>query len=117
MADFTFKIIVVGSSGVGKTAVVQRYVRRSFKEHDTSTIGVDIGIKLLRIDNYKIQVGEYVALNYCAYCNLYVTIKIVYIYTWFCLNDLSENTITIITMSVLYNQRYPFSFTERAVFF
>ena len=58
MADYTFKIIVVGTSGVGKTAVVQRYVRKSFKENDMSTIGVDIGIKLLQIDNYKIQVGS-----------------------------------------------------------
>ena len=57
MADFTFKIIVVGSSGVGKTAVVQRYVGKSFRENNQSTIGIDIGMKLLQIDNYKIQVS------------------------------------------------------------
>jgi len=56
MADCTFKIIVVGTSNVGKTAVVQRYVRKSFRENDLATIGVDIGVKLLQIDDFKIQV-------------------------------------------------------------
>ena len=67
MSDYTFKIIVVGASGVGKTAVVQRYVRKSFKEHDTSTIGVDIGIKLIQIDNSKIQVIITFSSAFCNY--------------------------------------------------
>ena len=56
MVDFVFKVIVVGQSGVGKTAIVQRYVQKQFQEFDHATIGVDIGMKMLDIEGYSIQV-------------------------------------------------------------
>ncbi|XP_057313939.1 ras-related protein Rab-30-like [Hydractinia symbiolongicarpus] len=55
MADFVFKIIVVGQAGVGKTSIVRRFIRKSFPENDRPTIGVDIGIKLIEINGVKIQ--------------------------------------------------------------
>lgn len=58
MADFMFKVIVVGQSGVGKTAIVQRYVQKEFQENEHATIGVDIGIKFLEIEGYRVQVGN-----------------------------------------------------------
>lgn len=56
MADFVFKVIVVGQSGVGKTAIVQRYVQKHFQGNEHPTIGVDIGVKLLEIEGYRVQV-------------------------------------------------------------
>jgi small GTP-binding protein len=37
----TFKIVVVGSSGVGKSAIVQRLVDETFREETRSTVGVE----------------------------------------------------------------------------
>jgi len=55
MADYTFKVIVIGQAGVGKTAIVRRFIRKVFPENQRPTIGIDIGIKLLEIDGKKIQ--------------------------------------------------------------
>ncbi len=39
--DFTFKIVVAGSSGVGKTNLISRYTLDLFDDKQTTTIGVD----------------------------------------------------------------------------
>jgi small GTP-binding protein len=41
MAQVTYKIVVVGASGVGKTAMVQRLVDRTFVPDGQPTIGVE----------------------------------------------------------------------------
>ena len=48
------KIIVVGDSGVGKTALLRRYVRNEFSASYSSTIGADFMTKTLEIDNKSI---------------------------------------------------------------
>lgn len=68
MADFVFKIIVVGQAGVGKTSIVRRFIRKSFPENDRPTIGVDIGIKLIEIDGVKIQVGTHMGKLILEFC-------------------------------------------------
>jgi small GTP-binding protein len=37
----TFKVVIVGSSGVGKSAIVQRLVDGTFREETRRTVGVD----------------------------------------------------------------------------
>lgn len=56
MADHTFKVILVGQSGVGKTAIVRRYIKKRFVDKEQPTIGVDIGVKLVNIDGVKVKV-------------------------------------------------------------
>ena len=56
MKDFVFKVIVVGQSGVGKTAIVKRYVQKFFLQNEHPTIGVDIGVKVLEVEGHTIQV-------------------------------------------------------------
>lgn len=53
--DYLFKIIVVGSSGVGKTSLILRYVDNSFNSSYTSTIGVDFKIKTFQLNNETIK--------------------------------------------------------------
>tara|TARA_Y100001958_G_C21225053_1_gene550468 strand:+ start:1286 stop:2191 length:906 start_codon:yes stop_codon:yes gene_type:complete len=46
---FLFKIIMVGDSGVGKSSLLQRYIKRSFFLMSDSTIGVDFSMKKVRV--------------------------------------------------------------------
>mmetsp|Transcript_58902 Transcript_58902/g.97443 ORF Transcript_58902/g.97443 Transcript_58902/m.97443 type:complete len:219 (-) Transcript_58902:169-825(-) len=55
-AEIILKVIVLGNSGVGKTALLQQYIHQSFSEAHKSTIGADlyskkfdIGTKLINL--------------------------------------------------------------------
>ena len=48
-ADYIFKIIIVGSSGVGKSALLLRYTDATFYTNNCSTIGVDYKLKTLEV--------------------------------------------------------------------
>lgn len=48
-ADYIFKIIIVGSSGVGKSALMLRYIDSVFYINSCSTIGVDYKLKTVEV--------------------------------------------------------------------
>ena len=54
--DYTFKILLIGESGVGKTAILERYCDNVFNESLLSTVGVDFKAKYMTIENKKIKV-------------------------------------------------------------
>ncbi|RUS78014.1 hypothetical protein EGW08_014231 [Elysia chlorotica] len=43
--NYLFKLVLAGSSGVGKTSMLMRYVEKEFSETFISTIGVDFKVK------------------------------------------------------------------------
>eukprot|EP01083_Nonionella_stella_P194406 717093_1 len=49
MAEILLKIIVLGESGVGKTAILQQYINKTFSEEHKTTIGADFFTKKLDI--------------------------------------------------------------------
>lgn len=49
------KIILVGDSTVGKSAIVRRFAYRQFIENYYATIGIDFTIKILNINNINIK--------------------------------------------------------------
>lgn len=51
----SYKIIIIGDSGVGKTSLMRRYVNHNFSEIYKSTIGVDFLCKTLKINNKLID--------------------------------------------------------------
>jgi small GTP-binding protein len=51
----TFKIVVVGSSGVGKSAIVQRLVDNTFREEGQSTVGVEFKPFIIRVDEQTVK--------------------------------------------------------------
>ena len=51
MAEILLKIIVLGESGVGKTALLQKYINNTFTEDHKSTIGADFFTKKLEIND------------------------------------------------------------------
>ncbi|KAL1934146.1 hypothetical protein VTP01DRAFT_6328 [Rhizomucor pusillus] len=49
------KVVILGSTGVGKTSVVVRYVENSFKLGITSTVGASFMTKKLTIDDCHVR--------------------------------------------------------------
>ena len=55
--DDDFKVIIVGSSGVGKSAILLRYADDTFDDNLLRpTIGVDFRFKTLDIEGKKIKI-------------------------------------------------------------
>ena len=55
-ADYTFKILTLGESGVGKTCILKRYVDNTFMKTHLATIGIDFKSKIVNIDNKIIKI-------------------------------------------------------------
>ncbi|KAH9091272.1 hypothetical protein LEN26_018804 [Aphanomyces euteiches] len=53
--DATYKILVVGDSGVGKTCLLLRFADDIYGNHNVSTIGVDFKIGTINLDGDKIK--------------------------------------------------------------
>ncbi len=56
----------LGDSGVGKTSFIQRFCRDNFKENFSATVGIDLQVKMLNIDNQIIalQLWDTVKINF-----------------------------------------------------
>ena len=59
-SDFTeLKIVIIGNSGVGKTSMINRYLKKTFDENSSTTIGAMFLTKVVERENgknYKLQV-------------------------------------------------------------
>ncbi|CAG5117219.1 unnamed protein product [Candidula unifasciata] len=53
-SDGVLKIILIGSSGVGKTSLLQRFTDDSFSENGKPTIGVDFEIKTVQVQGRQV---------------------------------------------------------------
>lgn len=55
-----FKVILIGDSGVGKTAIIGRFSEDEFRENHISTIGVDFRYKHVEVDGgvVRLQVWD-----------------------------------------------------------
>jgi small GTP-binding protein len=51
----SFKIVVVGSSGVGKSAIVQRLVDGTFRDEGQSTVGVEFKPFIIPVENQTVK--------------------------------------------------------------
>ena len=58
--DGTFKILILGETGVGKTSLLMRYVEDEFTNAHLPTIGIDFKIKEVSINHkiYKLQIWD-----------------------------------------------------------
>ena len=56
-AKLTLKIIMLGSSEVGKTSILERYFKNEFRENQFSSIGIDFQTKFFKFDSNKIKVN------------------------------------------------------------
>lgn len=54
-SDFSLKILLIGSSSVGKSCMLMRYADNKFTSNFFNTIGVDFKMKNFVLDNQQIQ--------------------------------------------------------------
>ena len=54
--EYLMKIIIVGDSGVGKTNLLERYIKNEFRESNRNTVGVDFMAKKMRINNQSVKI-------------------------------------------------------------
>ena len=59
------KIIVLGSSNVGKSALIKRYTTGKFSDVRQSTIGSDFMTKIVDMMGYRVIMQIWVILMYC----------------------------------------------------
>lgn len=53
----TFKILIIGESGVGKSSLMLRFTEDDFDNDQALTIGVDFKTKIVEIDNVKVKLA------------------------------------------------------------
>jgi len=53
--DYLFKMLLVGDSGVGKSTLLHRLIDDDYSGSFVSTIGVDLMIKSLQVDNKSVK--------------------------------------------------------------
>ena len=53
--DITIKIIILGSSEVGKTSIFDRYFNNEFRENQLATVGIDFQTKFFKFDGINIK--------------------------------------------------------------
>ena len=54
--ELLYKVIIIGDTGVGKSNILSRYVKDEFSSNSKSTVGVELGIKFLKIKNTKTKI-------------------------------------------------------------
>lgn len=55
MYDATYKVVIFGDAGTGKTTLTQRFLTNLFKSDSKMTIGVDFEVKSLEIEEKKVK--------------------------------------------------------------
>jgi small GTP-binding protein len=55
MYDATFKIVIFGDAGCGKTTLTQRFLTNLFVSDSKMTIGVDFEVKSLSVNKQKVK--------------------------------------------------------------
>lgn len=55
-ADFSYKIVLLGDSGVGKSNIISRFTKNEFNLESKTTIGVEFATKTLEIKGNTIKV-------------------------------------------------------------
>ena len=55
--ETTLKIIILGSTEVGKTSILNRYFQNEFSQNLLSTVGIDFKTKFFKFDDEKVKIN------------------------------------------------------------
>ena len=71
--DYSFKILLVGNSGCGKTCFILRFTEDKFSEKFISTVGIDFKIKTIDRQGRKIKLQVSVI---CVFSRVLATLQL-----------------------------------------
>jgi small GTP-binding protein len=54
--DYQVKVLLLGNSGVGKSALLARFADNSFSANHITTIGIDFKTKIISLDGKKVKI-------------------------------------------------------------
>ena len=54
-----YKVCLVGESGVGKTCIIERFVKDKFREDEPPTISASYSEKVLKFDEYDGKIAKF----------------------------------------------------------
>ena len=57
IAPFRIKVLSMGSAGTGKSCLIKRYCEERFVSKYIATIGVDYGVKPVKVDQADVRVN------------------------------------------------------------
>ena len=60
----SFKVVLMGESGVGKTSIINRYIKNIFDNNVLSTVGIGFFSKILDFNDIKETCKLEVILNF-----------------------------------------------------
>ena len=55
ISDYSIKLLLIGSSSVGKSCMLMKYVDKKFTSNFFNTIGVDFKMKMININDKSVQ--------------------------------------------------------------
>ena len=53
--EYTFKVLLIGDSSVGKTSLISRFVDDAFAQSYTATVGIDNKAKVVDLDGFRVK--------------------------------------------------------------
>lgn len=75
--DHLYKLLLIGDSYVGKTAMTMRYTDNNFSSSFLPTIGIDFKIKTINLDGKTVKLQIWLGLNYS------ILIEITFRFIWY----------------------------------
>jgi len=63
----TYKVVLLGELGVGKTSLFKRLKDNTFDEYQTATTGIDSCTKVMKVDNEQVMVSNYTTIMLVMY--------------------------------------------------
>ena len=70
---YTFKILTLGESGVGKTCILRRFVENKFSKNHLATIGIDFKTKTIYIKGNEVKLKNILSRKVHYFQKLYIS--------------------------------------------
>ena len=98
----TYKVVLLGELGVGKTSLFRRLKDNTFDEYQTATTGIDSCTKVVKVD------GETVMVRWCWNwaCLIFLSTALLRFVLWIYAEEIEEGSLDHFTWTWLFQMYY-----------